>query len=60
MEARNAAWEKTDPGPAGSEVIGAGVSSGTLAVELIRSATERVLAVHGISSQRKLWTEALS
>jgi len=46
---------KTDPGSAASDVIGAEVSGGTLAVELIRSATEPVLAVHGISSQRKLW-----
>ena len=41
-------------------MIGAGVSGGTLAVEPIGSATEPVLAVHGISSQRKPRTEALS
>ena len=46
--------------PGGSDVIGAGVSGGTLAVEPIGSATEPVLAVHGISSQRKPRTEVLS
>ncbi len=40
---------------AGTEVTGASVAGGTLAVELVRSATEPVLAVHGISSQRRLW-----
>jgi hypothetical protein len=50
MEPADVAREKTDPGPAGSDVIGAEVSGGTLAVELIGSATEPVLAVHGISS----------
>ena len=31
------------------------VPGGSLAVEVISSATEPVLAIHGISSQRKLW-----
>jgi hypothetical protein len=38
MEAGNVAREKTDPGPAGSDVIGTEVSGGTLAVELITEA----------------------
>ncbi|MGO9143462.1 MAG: alpha/beta fold hydrolase, partial [Streptosporangiaceae bacterium] len=38
-----------------SEVIGVPVPGGTLAVEHIRSLSEPVLAIHGISSQRKLW-----
>ena len=38
-----------------SEVIGAEVPGGTLAVELTGSPADAVLAVHGISSQRKLW-----
>jgi pimeloyl-ACP methyl ester carboxylesterase len=38
-----------------SEVIGVDVPGGTLAVELIGSPADAVLAVHGISSQRKLW-----
>lgn len=42
-------------GTAGNEVAGVAVPGGALAVELIRSATEPVLAIHGISSQRKLW-----
>jgi pimeloyl-ACP methyl ester carboxylesterase len=41
-------------GPEG-QVTGVRVPGGTLAVELITSATEPVLAVHGISSQRRLW-----
>ena len=40
---------------AGTEVTRASVAGGTLAVDLVRSATEPVLAVHGISSQRRLW-----
>jgi pimeloyl-ACP methyl ester carboxylesterase len=43
------------PDTAGNEVVGIAVPGGALAVELIRSATEPVLAIHGISSQRKLW-----
>jgi hypothetical protein len=37
------------------EVTGIEVPGGTLAVELFRASTEPVLAVHGISSQRRLW-----
>jgi pimeloyl-ACP methyl ester carboxylesterase len=37
------------------EVTGIDVPGGTLAVELFRARTEPVLAVHGISSQRRLW-----
>jgi pimeloyl-ACP methyl ester carboxylesterase len=37
------------------EVTWVGVPGGRLAVEMIRSDTEPVLAIHGISSQRKLW-----
>jgi hypothetical protein len=36
MEAGNVAREKTDPGPAASDVIGAEVSGGTLADQLSR------------------------
>jgi pimeloyl-ACP methyl ester carboxylesterase len=38
-----------------SEVTWIEVPGGRLAVETIRSDTEPVLAIHGISSQRKLW-----
>jgi hypothetical protein len=59
MEPAKAAGNTRDVGAprdaAGNDVIGAGVTGGAHAVELIRSATEPVLAVHGISSQRKLW-----
>src|SRR5690348_1682295 len=37
------------------EVTWVEVPGGRLAVEMIRSSTEPVLAIHGISSQRKLW-----
>jgi len=37
------------------EVAWVEVPGGRLAVEMIRSGTEPVLAIHGISSQRKLW-----
>jgi pimeloyl-ACP methyl ester carboxylesterase len=37
------------------EVTSVGVPGGQLAVEIVRSQTEPVLAIHGISSQRKLW-----
>jgi len=37
------------------QVTGVKVPGGTLAVEVLQSSTEPVLAVHGISSQRKLW-----
>ena len=39
----------------GNGVIQVAVPGGSLAVELITSATEPVLAIHGISSQRRLW-----
>jgi pimeloyl-ACP methyl ester carboxylesterase len=39
----------------GAEVIGVEVPGGALAVEVTSSGTEPVLAVHGISSQRRLW-----
>jgi pimeloyl-ACP methyl ester carboxylesterase len=39
----------------GIEVIGIEVPGGLLAVELISGRTEPVLAIHGLSSQRKLW-----
>ncbi len=38
-----------------SEIIGVEVPGGVLAAEVISSGTEPVLAIHGISSQRKLW-----
>jgi hypothetical protein len=41
--------------PAAGQVSGVEVPGGTLAVERIISATEPVLAIHGISSQRRLW-----
>ncbi len=41
--------------PSGSGVADVPVPGGSLAVEVITSATEPVLAIHGISSQRKLW-----
>jgi hypothetical protein len=37
------------------EVTWVEVPGGRLAVETFRSDTEPVLAIHGISSQRKLW-----
>ena len=37
------------------EVIAVGVPGGALAVEHVTAATSPVLAIHGISSQRKLW-----
>src|ERR1700684_4039072 len=37
------------------EVIAVGVPGGSLAVEHVTAATGPVLAIHGISSQRKLW-----
>jgi hypothetical protein len=40
---------------AGGEVINVAVPGGLLAVEMFRSGTEPVLAIHGVSSQRKLW-----
>lgn len=40
---------------AGNEVARIAVPGGTLTVEVPRSATNPVLAIHGISSQRKLW-----
>jgi pimeloyl-ACP methyl ester carboxylesterase len=42
-------------GRPGNEVARIAVPGGTLSVEVARSATEPVLAIHGISSQRKLW-----
>jgi pimeloyl-ACP methyl ester carboxylesterase len=36
------------------------VPGGRLAVEMIKSSTEPVLAIHGISSQRKLWNWLLA
>jgi pimeloyl-ACP methyl ester carboxylesterase len=45
-----------DPGSeAATEVIAVGVPGGKLAVEHVVARTEPVLAIHGISSQRKLW-----
>src|SRR5580704_4184945 len=41
--------------PSGSEVADVPVPGGSLAVEVITPATEPLLAIHGISSQRKLW-----
>jgi pimeloyl-ACP methyl ester carboxylesterase len=41
--------------PAATQVTGVEVPGGTLGVERITSATEPVLAIHGISSQRRLW-----
>jgi pimeloyl-ACP methyl ester carboxylesterase len=38
-----------------TEITGVAVPGGTLVVERISSATEPVLAIHGISSQRRLW-----
>jgi pimeloyl-ACP methyl ester carboxylesterase len=40
---------------AGNEVARIAVAGGTLTAEVTRSASEPVLAIHGISSQRKLW-----
>ena len=39
----------------GNEVTAVAVPGGALAVELTGSGPEPVLAIHGISSQRKLW-----
>ncbi len=49
---RNTGANNAEPG---SEIIAVDVPGGTLAVELIRSRTEPVLAIHGLSSQRRLW-----
>jgi len=40
----------------GGEVIGVEVPGGSLAVEMFSSGSEPVLAIHGISSQRRLWS----
>jgi pimeloyl-ACP methyl ester carboxylesterase len=45
----------TSPHPAGHEVTGVEVPGGRLAVETFTSGTEPVLAIHGVSSQRRLW-----
>jgi pimeloyl-ACP methyl ester carboxylesterase len=45
----------TSPHPAGHEVIGVEVPGGRLAVETFTSGTEPILAIHGVSSQRRLW-----
>src|ERR1700744_6586344 len=42
-------------GEATTEVIAVEVPGGALAVEHVIARTEPVLAIHGISSQRKLW-----
>ena len=39
----------------GNGVVSVAVPGGSLAVELVTAATEPVLVIHGISSQRKLW-----
>ncbi len=39
----------------GNGVVSIAVPGGSLAVELVTAATEPVLVIHGISSQRKLW-----
>ena len=41
--------------PPGHEVIAVQVPGGRLAVETFTPGTEPVLAIHGISSQRRLW-----
>jgi hypothetical protein len=38
-----------------TELASVDIPGGILAVEVVRSRTEPVLAIHGISSQRKLW-----
>jgi pimeloyl-ACP methyl ester carboxylesterase len=45
----------TSEHPPGREVIAVEVPGGRLAVETFTSGTEPVLAIHGISSQRRLW-----
>jgi pimeloyl-ACP methyl ester carboxylesterase len=59
MESGEAAGKQTGAGTdqdaPGRELIDVEVPGGALAVELIRSGTEPVLAIHGISSQRRLW-----
>jgi pimeloyl-ACP methyl ester carboxylesterase len=45
----------TSEHPAGHEVIEVEVPGGRLAVETFTSGAEPVLAVHGVSSQRRLW-----
>jgi pimeloyl-ACP methyl ester carboxylesterase len=40
---------------AGNGVVSVAVRGGSLAVEIVTAATEPVLAIHGISSQRRLW-----
>jgi pimeloyl-ACP methyl ester carboxylesterase len=55
MEPAQQAPEPAAPPGPGREVIGVPVPGGTLAVEVSRSGSEPVLAVHGISSQRRLW-----
>src|SRR5947209_14026174 len=45
----------SSPHPAGHEVIGVEVPGGRLAVETVTPGAQPVLAIHGISSQRRLW-----
>lgn len=45
----------TSEHPAGHEVIAVEVPGGRLAVETHPSGSEPVLAIHGVSSQRRLW-----
>ena len=39
----------------GRQVTGVEVPGGSLAIEVFSSAAEPVLAIHGLSSQRRLW-----
>jgi pimeloyl-ACP methyl ester carboxylesterase len=45
----------TSEHPPGHEVIGVDVPGGRLAVEAFAAGTEPVLAIHGVSGQRRLW-----
>jgi hypothetical protein len=53
--ARGPVDAETHPVASSGEIAGIEVPGGTLAVERFRSGTEPVLAIHGISSQRRLW-----
>ena len=53
--ARGPVDAETHPAASSGEIAGIEVPGGTVYVEQFRSGTEPVLAIHGISSQRRLW-----
>jgi len=53
--ARGPVDAETHPVASSGEIAGIEVPGGTVYVEQFRSGTEPVIAIHGISSQRRLW-----